>query len=134
MSDAFKPRDENEIVEAVAWAASGGKKLEVVGQGSKRGIGRAAQYDSTLDVSGLSGVSLYEPEELVFSAKAGTPMAEIEKLLADNKQEFAFEPINLGPILGGDAGAGTLGGLLAVNFSGPRRIKAGAVRDHALGV
>ena len=134
MSDAFKPRDENEIVEAVAWAASGGKKLEVVGQGSKRGIGRAAQYDSTLDVSGLSGVALYEPEELVFSAKAGTPMVEIEKLLADNKQEFAFEPMDLGPILGGETEAGTIGGMLAVNFSGPRRIKAGAARDHALGV
>jgi glycolate oxidase FAD binding subunit len=134
MSDTFKPRDENEIVEAVAWAASGGKKLELIGQGSKRALGRAAQYDTTLDVSGLSGVVLYEPEELVLSAKAGTPIAEIEKLLAANRQEFAFEPMDLGPILGSKPGEGTLGGMLAVNFSGPRRIKAGASRDHTLGV
>src|SRR5581483_10835295 len=128
MSDTFKPRDENEIVEAVAWAVSGGKKLELIGHGSKRALGRAAQYDSTLDVSGLSGVVLYEPEELVFSAKAGTPVSEIEKLLAASNQEFAFEPMDLGPILGGKPGEGTLG-MLAVNFSGPRRIKAGAARD-----
>ena len=78
MSNIFKPRDENEIVEAVAWAVSGGKSLEVVGHGTKRALGRAAQYDSTLDVSALSGVVLYEPEELIFSARGGTPMAEIE--------------------------------------------------------
>jgi glycolate oxidase FAD binding subunit len=134
MSEIFKPRDEKEIVEAVAWAVSGGKTLEVIGRGSKRAIGRAAQTDSTLDVSALNGVSLYEPEELVFSAQGGTPMAEIEKLLADNRQEFAFEPMDTGPILGGKPGEGTLGGMLSINFSGPRRIKAGASRDHALGV
>jgi glycolate oxidase FAD binding subunit len=134
MSDTFKPRDENEVVEAVAWAVSGGKKLELVGRGSKRTIGRAAQYDSTLDISDISGIVLYEPEELVLSAKAATKLAEIEKLLAANRQEFAFEPMDVGPILGGKAGEGTLGGMLAVNFSGPRRIKAGASRDHALGV
>lgn len=134
MSNIFKPRDENEIVEAVAWAVSGEKSLEVIGRGSKRALGRAAQYDSTLDVSALSGVVLYEPEELIFSAKAGTPIAEIEKLLADNKQEFAFEPMDLGPVLGVKAGEGTLGGLVSVNFAGPRRVKAGNTRDHALGV
>jgi glycolate oxidase FAD binding subunit len=134
MTDTFKPRDEKEIVEAVAWAVSGGKKLEVIGRGSKRAIGRAAQFDSTLDVSALNGVSLYEPEELVFSAQAGTPLKEIEKLLKENKQEFAFEPMDLGPVLGMKPGDGTLGGLLSVNFSGPRRIKAGNARDHALGI
>jgi glycolate oxidase FAD binding subunit len=134
MTEAFKPRDEGEIVEAVAWAVSGGKKLEVIGHGSKRTIGRAAQTDRTLDVSSLSGIVLYEPEELILSARAGTPVAEIEKLLAANRQEFAFEPMDTGPILGFKAGAGTLGGLLSVNFSGPRRIKAGSARDHALGI
>ena len=101
---------------------------------SKRGIGRAAQTDRTLDVSAISGVTLYEPEELVLSARAGTPLAEIEKLLADKNQELAFEPPDLGSLLGGAAGAATLGGTLAVNLSGPRRIKAGAARDFALGV
>ena len=130
----FKPRDEAEVVEALNDALSSGKTLELVGRGSKRGIGRAAQTDRTLDVSAISGVTLYEPEELVLSARAGTPLAEIEKLLADKNQELAFEPPDLGPLLGGAAGAATLGGTLSVNLSGPRRIKAGAARDFALGV
>ena len=75
-----------------------GKTLEIVGHGSKRGIGRAAQWDLSLDLSGLSGVTLYEPEELVLSARAGTPIAEIEALLAAHNQELAFEPIDYGPL------------------------------------
>ncbi len=134
MADALKPKDEAEVVEVLNDALAGGKTLELVGHGSKRGIGRAAQTDRTLDVSAISGVTLYEPEELVLSARAGTPLAEIEKLLADKNQELAFEPADLGPLLGGAAGAATLGGTLAVNLSGPRRIKAGAARDFALGV
>lgn len=134
MTDILKPRDDNEVVEAVAWAVAGGKTLELVGGGSKRAIGRAAQTDATLDVSSLSGLVLYEPEELILSAKAGTPLAEIERALAAHRQELAFEPADLGPLLGGRPNAGTLGGMLAANLSGPRRIKAGAARDHALGV
>ncbi len=70
----------------------------------------------------------------MLSAKAGTPLAEIDKLLADNNQELAFEPVDYGPLLGGEAGQGTIGGVIAANLSGPRRIKAGAARDHFLGV
>lgn len=134
MSDIFKPRDEKEIVDAVAWAVAGEKTFELIGRGSKRAIGRAAQTDATLDVSALSGVVLYEPEELILSAQPGTPMAEIEKLLAENRQELAFEPIDTGPLLGAKPGDGSIGGMVSVNLSGPRRIKAGAARDHALGV
>ena len=134
MADALKPRDENEVVDALRWVAAEGKTLEVIGHGSKRAVGRAAQTDLTLDVSGIAGVTLYEAEELVLSARAGTPISEIEQLLAEKRQELAFEPIDLGPLLGAQAGAGTLGGVLASNLSGPRRIKAGAARDHALGV
>ncbi len=105
----------------------------MIGRGTKRAIGRAAQWDATLDLSGLSGVTLYEPEELVLSAKAGTPLAEIEALVAASKQELAFEPMDYGALLGGEAGAGTIGGAIAANLSGPRRIKAGAARDHFLG-
>jgi glycolate oxidase FAD binding subunit len=79
-------------------------------------------------------VTLYEPEELVFSAKAGTPLAEIEALLAARGQQLAFEPMDYGPLLGGPAGRGTIGGVLAANLSGPRRLKAGAARDHILGI
>src|SRR5262249_24864479 len=89
--------------------------------------------DVTLDLSTLTGVTLYEPEELVLSAKAGTPLAEIEALLAANGQQLAFEPMDYAGIIGGVAGRGTIGGALAANVSGPRRIKAGAGRDHFLG-
>ena len=74
MVDRFTPRDQKDVAAAVEWALAGGKTLEIVGGGSKREIGRAAQWDLTLDLSGLSGVTLYEPEELVLSAKAGTPI------------------------------------------------------------
>lgn len=134
MTDLFKSRDEKDIVGAVAWAVAEGKALELIGRGTKRALGRPAQTDATLDVSALAGVALYEPEELIFSAQPGMPMREVEKLLAENRQELAFEPMDLGPLLGGAADGGTVGGMLAVNLSGPRRIKAGAARDHALGV
>jgi glycolate oxidase FAD binding subunit len=130
----LKPRDAAETEQAVQWALGNGKTLELVGRGTKRAIGRAAQWDATLDLSSLSGVTLYEPEELVLSAKAGTPLGEIETLVADSQQELAFEPMDYGPLLGSAAGAGTIGGAIAANLSGPRRIKAGAARDHFLGV
>jgi glycolate oxidase FAD binding subunit len=134
MSDSFKPRDHKDIEAAVQWAIAGGKSLEIVGHGSKRMIGRPAQYDATLDVSGIAGIILYEPQELVLSAKAGTPLAEITTLLASNGQELAFEPMDYGPLLGGAQSLGTVGGMLAANVSGPRRIRVGAARDHFLGV
>lgn len=134
MPDILKARDGKDVEDAVNWALAEGRALEIVGQGSKRGIGRPSQTDITLDLSSLSGVTLYEPEELVLSARAGTPIAEIEKLVADKNQELAFEPCDYGPLLGKPAGSGTIGGVLAANLSGPRRIKAGAARDHFLGV
>ena len=133
MTDSLKPRDAKDIEDAVRWAIAEGKRLEVVGGGTKRAIGRPSQTDLTLDLSALSGVTLYEPEELVLSAKAGTPIAEIEALVASKCQELAFEPMDYGPLLGMPAGSGSIGGALAANLSGPRRIKAGAARDHFLG-
>jgi len=129
----LRPRNPKQVEEAVSWALAQGKTLELVGHGSKRAIGRAAQWDATLDLSALSGVTLYEPEELVLSAKAGTPLHEIEALVAEKRQELAFEPMDYGPLLGGDARAATIGGVIAANSSGPRRIKSGAARDHFLG-
>lgn len=134
MEGILKPGDAKDVEQAIQWALAGGKTLEVIGRGSKRQIGRAAQWDATLDLSGLSGITLYEPEELVLSAKAGTPLSEIEALVAASKQELAFEPMDYGTVLGLPPGAGTIGGTLAANLSGPRRIKAGAARDHLLGV
>jgi glycolate oxidase FAD binding subunit len=134
MADTLKPRDSKEVEDAVRWALGNDKALELAGQGTKRAIGRPSQTDLTLDLSGLSGVTLYEPAELVLSARAGTPIAEIEALLDKNNQELSFEPMDYGPLLGGAANGGTLGGVIAANLSGPRRIKAGAARDHFLGV
>ncbi len=133
MTDLLKPRDAKDVEDAVQWALGAGRALEIVGRGSKRAIGRPAQSDLTLDLSGLNGVTLYEPEELVLSARAGTPIAEIEALVSSRGQQLAFEPMDYGPILGGEAGRGTIGGVLATNLSGPRRIKVGAARDHFLG-
>jgi glycolate oxidase FAD binding subunit len=134
MTAAWTPRDANEVEAAVQQALAEATALEIVGQGTKRALGRPAQADATLDLSALSGVTLYEPEELVLSARAGTPLAEIEALVAAHGQELAFEPMDCGPILGVAAGGGTIGGALATSFAGPRRIKAGAARDHFLGV
>ena len=114
-------------------ALAGKTPLELVGTGTKRGLGRPMQTAATLDLSGFAAVSLYEPEELVITAGAGAKLAEINELVAGKGQELAFEPPNLSRLLGSDH-AGTLGGMLACNLSGPRRLKAGAARDHILGV
>lgn len=134
MGSHLKPDNADQVAEVVAWAVSEAKPLEVAGHGTKRRIGRAAQYELTLDLSGLTGVTLYEPEELVLSARAGTPLSEIQEQLAAKNQELAFEPPDLSRLLGEDGGAGTIGGTVACNLAGPRRIKAGAARDHFLGV
>ena len=134
MSADLFPKRDSEVLAAVRWAAGEEIPLEIIGQGSKRALGRPTQTAHTLDLSGLTGVTLFEPEELVLSAKAGTPLAGLEKLLDEHNQEFQFEAADLGPLLGQPAGQGTLGGLVNTNICGPRRLKAGSVRDHILGV
>jgi glycolate oxidase FAD binding subunit len=133
MTNPIKPQSAQDVEAAVQAALADGRTLETIGHGSKRAIGRAAQWDATLDLSGLSGITLYEPAELVLSAKAGTPLAEIEAAVAASNQQLAIEPMDVGPHHGTEPGRGTLGGMLAANLSGPRRIKAGAPRDHMLG-
>ncbi len=130
----LKPTSADEVLDVARWAAGRRTRLEIVGAGTRRGIGRPVLAEHVLDLSGLSGVTLYEPEELVLSARAGTPLAEIEALLSASGQELAFEPMDHGPLAGTEAGKGTIGGVLMANASGPRRIKAGAARDHVLGI
>jgi glycolate oxidase FAD binding subunit len=124
----MQPTDVKELQQAIAEA----KSLEVLGTATKRGIGKPVKAQGTLDLSGLSGITSYEPEELVFSARAGTTRMQAEAALAKSSQMFAFEPPDLSALLG-TQGTGTLGGMIATNLSGPRRMKAGAVRDHLLG-
>ncbi|MEL6808440.1 MAG: glycolate oxidase subunit GlcE [Pseudomonadota bacterium] len=123
-----KLKTEAEVAEAVRGANG---PLTVRGGGT-RSVGRPASAD-VLDVSGLSGVTLYEPGALTIVAQAGTPLAEIEATLAKENQRLAFEPYSLTGLLG-TKGASTIGGVIATNASGPRRIQAGAARDFALGV
>lgn len=121
----FSPTNAEEIAQIVSSAAAERETLEIVGNATKRGMGRPVNAAHTLTTQKLTGVSLYEPEELVLSARAGTPLSEIEALLAANRQQLAFEPQHLG--------AQTIGGVIAAGIAGPRRVQAGAVRDHLLG-
>lgn len=128
----FAPTTITELRDAVAAALAAEEPLELVAGGSKRGLGRPLQMPHVLDLSGLSGIREYEPSELTLTAGAATPLAAIDRVLGERGQMLAFEPPDWRALLG-DGGEPTLGGALACNLSGPRRIKAGAARDHFLG-
>jgi glycolate oxidase FAD binding subunit len=132
----FAPADLDELRDAVGEALAVEEPLEVVAGGSKRGFGRPLQLPRLLDLSRLAGIRDYQPSELVLTAGAATPIEEIDAALAEAGQMLAFEPPDLGALFGlpeAVARQRTLGGALACNLSGPRRIKAGAARDHFLG-
>src|SRR3954452_17153150 len=132
----FLPADLVELRDAVAGALGAEEPVEMVGGGSKRALGRPLQTPPLLDLALLSGIRDYAPSELVRTAGAATPLAEIERALAECGQMLAFEPPDWRALLGQDGEPTcqpTLGGALACNLSGPRRIKAGAARDHLLG-
>ena len=133
MAGTIKPRDAQELRQAVEWALNGGVTLDVRGQGSKLALGKPMECGQVLDLSGIAGIVDYAPEELVVTLRAGTPIREVEALLAQRNQMLAFEPPDLGPLLGRDAGQGTLVGAVMGNLAGPRRLSAGAARDHLLG-
>jgi glycolate oxidase FAD binding subunit len=129
----FLPTSINELRDAVADALAANEPVELVAGGSKRGLGRPLQVPRTLDLSELSGIRDYQPNELVLTAAAATSLDEIEAALTENRQMLAFEPPDWRALLETPEGRPTLGGALACNLSGPRRIKAGAARDHFLG-
>jgi glycolate oxidase FAD binding subunit len=132
------PKSPADVLTIIQSANASCTPLEIIGHGSKRLIGAPVEAMETLDLSKLTGINFYEPEELVLSAKAGTPLAEIERLLGSKGQELAFEPMDYAQLLGGKSPKGgkfgTIGGVLATNSAGPRRLKAGAARDHILGI
>jgi glycolate oxidase FAD binding subunit len=133
MPATIKPRDNKDLQQAVEWALNEGATLDVRGEGSKLAIGKPTRCDEVLDLSGITGIGDYAPEELVVTLRAGTPLREVEALLAQRNQMLAFEPPDLGPLLGRQPGQGTLVGALMGNLAGSRRVSAGAARDHLLG-
>ncbi|WP_372604197.1 FAD-binding protein [Actibacterium sp.] len=122
------PATEAELAQAVADAAG---PLRIRGGGT-RAIGQAGP-GAVLSVAELRGIELYEPGALTLVARAGTPLAEIEAVLAAEGQRLPFEPMDHRALLGTE-GAPTIGGVVASNASGPRRIQAGACRDSLIGV
>jgi glycolate oxidase FAD binding subunit len=130
--DVLKVRDAEDVEEAVRAAIAAEQPLEIIGHGSKRRIGRIMATNAVLDLSALNAVSSYEPNELIVTVQAGAPLADVMSLIDSKNQQFAFEPVNTAPLLGTPA-LGTIGGMIASSLAGPRRIRAGGVRDHLLG-
>ena len=122
----------DEVKSAVTDAVADESRLEIIASGSKRALGRQCAYDVTLDLSAMTGIIDYQPEELVLTVRAGTPMAEVQAALAEARQTLAFEVPDYSHLLD-TANAGTIGGVVATNLSGPRRLTAGAARDYLLG-
>ncbi len=125
-----KPTTEIELAQLVAEAS---QPFEIIGTGTKRGLGRPLHDLEILDLAKFSVINAYEPEELILDVGAGAKLSAIEKLISAQGQYLAFEPPDYSKLLGSKH-SGTMGGLLACNLSGPRRIKMGAARDHILGL
>jgi glycolate oxidase FAD binding subunit len=118
------------IVKSVVASAT---PLTIVGGGTRTGLGRPSQAASTLSSAELTGITLYEPSEMVIGARAGTPLALVQQTLADRGQMLPFEPMDHRALLG-SSGEPTIGAIAAGNISGPRRINAGAARDSLIGI
>ena len=108
--------------------------LLVCGAGTKFGMLRPVQAADMISTAGLTGITLYAPKELIISARAGTPLHEIEATLAAHGQHLIAEPPDLSSLLATAPNTQTLGGVVATNLSGPRRVAWGAMRDHVMGV
>jgi glycolate oxidase FAD binding subunit len=128
------PLDEAGVASAIAEAAAANEPLLVCGNGTKTKMLRPVQAARSLSVRNLTGITLRAPKEMVISARAGTSLAEIEAAVAEDNQYLIGEPPDLTALLGGATLPQTLGGIVAANLSGPRRVAWGAMRDHVMGV
>lgn len=130
--ETSKIRDAKDVEAAVREAVASEQPLEIIGHGTKRLIGQPMATNALLDLSALNAVTAYEPNELIITVQAGAPLADVLSLIDSKNQQFAFEPMNPAVLLGAP-GVGTIGGMIGTGLAGPRRIKAGGVRDHLLG-
>jgi len=133
MSAPIAPVDEAGIIDAVQSARAAREPLAITGQGSKPGLLRPVQAARNLSTRALSGVTLYRPAELIISARAGTALAEIEAAVAEKGQQLVAESPYLNGIFGTSVPP-SIGGVVAANLSGPRRVAWGATRDHVMGM
>jgi len=129
----IEPASEADI-SAVVESARGRTRLRVEGNGSLSDWGPIEDGAQRLSTCRLVGTVFYEPEELVLAVRPGTTVAEIASTLRQSGQALAFEPPDLAPLWGRPAERCTIGGTVAANLAGPRRWKAGAPRDHLLGL
>jgi glycolate oxidase FAD binding subunit len=127
------PSDETEACAVVAEARGAGETLDIAGGGSRAGLGRPPEGARRLSSARLNGIVFHEPAEMVLRAKAGTPLAVVVAALEAHGQMLPFEPIDHRALYGG-GGEPTIGGLVAANASGPRRVSAGAARDSVIGL
>ncbi len=133
MTNFAVPTTDAAIQEAVLEAVSRKTRLRIIAGCTRGGIGNPGDVSQALDVSGISGITRYEPGSLTLEARAGTSMKEIEAALAAENQMLAFEPMDHRTLMA-SKGEPTIGGIVACNVSGPRRFMIGACRDFLLGV
>ncbi|MBB4104240.1 FAD-binding protein [Allorhizobium borbori] len=124
------PANLKEVVAIIRSAAEAGMSIAPQGGGTRADHSVA---ETAISTTGLTGITAYNPAEMVMTAQAGTPLSEVEAVLAANGQMLAFEPMDHRPVLG-TTGEPTIGGVFAANVSGPRRLTAGAARDSLLGI
>ena len=117
----------SQIVERIRAAAADATALHIRGGGTKDFYGEPPRGEA-LSTAALTGITSYEPSELVVTVRAGTPLVELEAALAEKGQCLPFEPPHFGAV-----GTGTVGGMVAAGLSGPARASVGAVRDYVLG-
>ena len=133
MVDIITPQNKKDLLSAVSWSIATQSHMEIVGGGSKATLGRPTQNAAILDMSAFNSIREYDPTELFIKAGAATPITDIINTIESENQMLAFEPIDFSALLNLKDKKSTIMGALSTNFSGPRRIKAGAARDHFLG-
>jgi glycolate oxidase FAD binding subunit len=131
--EILHPTSVDELAGIVTGAASDGRRLTLRGGGSKNAIGAPETDAAVVDMTGFAGVIDYDPPELVLTVGPGTPLAEVQALVAGEQQMLAFDPFDHGQIFGNAPGMATIGGVVAAGVAGSRRVSAGGARDHLLG-